>query len=78
MGRGLVAAGYKRKVEEATGLVVVADCGWNGTRSAAVECPAVVSLTRGPHTCRPTCQWPNCRLPNCSGSLSGGVAHDSK
>jgi len=41
-----------------------------GTRSAAVECPAVVSLTRGPHTCRPTCQWPNCRLPNCSGSLS--------
>ena len=44
--------------------------GWSGTRSAAVECPAVVSLTRGPHTCRPTCQWPNCRLPNCSGSLS--------
>ena len=28
----MVAAGYKRKVEEATGLVVVADCGWNGGR----------------------------------------------
>ena len=42
----------------------------SGTRSAAVECPAVVSLTRGPHTCRPTCQWPNCRLPNCSESPS--------
>jgi len=41
-----------------------------GTRSAAVECPAVVSLTRGPNTCRPNCQW-----PNCSGSLSGRMAH---
>ena len=53
------------------GDVVVAVCVVaSGTRSAAVERPAVVSLTRGPHTCRPTCQWPNCTLPNCSGSLS--------